>query len=43
MNVIIRLQNLEFEWDEFKEQQNIRKHGVTFSEAAETFFDPFNQ
>jgi uncharacterized protein len=31
---------IEFEWDEDKEKNNIRKHGVSFTEAAETFFDP---
>ncbi len=43
MNIIYRLQGIEFEWDEDKAQSNARKHGVTFSEAAEAFFDPFYQ
>ncbi|MGE3154475.1 MAG: BrnT family toxin [Nitrospiraceae bacterium] len=30
---------MEFEWDISKELINIRKHGVTFSEAVESFFD----
>ena len=30
---------MEFEWDENKEQINIRKHGVDFSEAEEAFED----
>lgn len=30
---------MEFEWDLSKELENIRKHGVTFSEAVESFFD----
>ena len=31
---------MEFEWDLSKELVNIRRHGVTFSEAVESFFDP---
>ena len=30
---------LSFEWDEKKNQANIRKHGVTFEEAMTVFFD----
>lgn len=29
-----------FEWDRRKAQQNARKHGVTFDEAAMVFNDP---
>jgi uncharacterized protein len=44
-NVLV---NLEFEWDEEKNAENIKKHGVTFEEASsvfesvplEIFFDP---
>ncbi|MBI1880474.1 MAG: BrnT family toxin [Chloroflexi bacterium] len=43
MDIIYRLQGVEFEWDEDKAQSNIQKHGVTFEEAAEVFFDPFYQ
>ncbi len=43
MDVVYRLQNLEFEWDSNKAQINLGKHGVTFTEAAEVFFDPFYQ
>lgn len=43
MDIIYRLQGVEFEWDEDKAKSNIRKHGVTFEEAAEVFFDPFYQ
>lgn len=43
MNIVYRLQGLEFEWDENKAFSNIEKHGVTFEEAAEVFFDPFYQ
>jgi hypothetical protein len=31
----------EFEWDIAKAQANMRKHGVTFMEAARAFLDPF--
>ncbi|MDZ7318626.1 MAG: BrnT family toxin [candidate division KSB1 bacterium] len=41
MNIVYRLQGLEFEWDENKARANVAKHGVTFEEAAEAFFDPF--
>lgn len=43
MNVVYRLQGVEFEWDSNKAQINVEKHGVTFEEAAEAFFDPFYQ
>lgn len=43
MDMLYRLQCVEFEWDDQKAQQNIEKHGVTFEEAAEVFFDPFYQ
>lgn len=31
---------MDFEWDFSKEQENIRKHRVTFAEAVECFCDP---
>ena len=43
MDIVYRLQGMEFEWDENKAEANIQKHGVTFEEAAEVFFDPFYQ
>ncbi|GAX42240.1 hypothetical protein NIES4075_32400 [Tolypothrix sp. NIES-4075] len=43
MNIVYRLQGVEFEWNENKAQSNIEKHDVTFEEAAEVFFDPFYQ
>jgi uncharacterized DUF497 family protein len=43
MTVYYQLQGLEFEWDEEKAAGNVEKHGVTFEEAAEVFFDPFYQ
>ena len=41
MDVVYRLQGVEFEWDDQKALQNVEKHGVTFEEATEVFFDPF--
>lgn len=29
-----------FEWDAYKERENIRKHGIDFSTAMKAFFDP---
>lgn len=43
MNVVYQLQGIEFEWDSNKAQSNLDKHGITFEEAAEVFFDPFYQ
>ena len=31
---------LEFEWDAKKDRINQRKHGVSFDEAREVFYDP---
>ncbi|MDP2970569.1 MAG: BrnT family toxin [Deltaproteobacteria bacterium] len=31
---------MEFEWDPEKASSNVRKHGVTFNEAATVFGDP---
>ena len=35
------LHAVEFEWDLEKEIQNIRKHKVSFTEAVESFTDPY--
>jgi uncharacterized DUF497 family protein len=43
MNVIYRLEGIEFEWDSSKADSNFQKHGVHFEEAAEAFLDPFYQ
>ncbi len=32
---------MKFEWDESKNQANIRKHGVDFRDAVYVFADPF--
>lgn len=31
----------EFEWDDEKADENLRKHGVEFEEAQAVFLDPF--
>ena len=31
---------MQFEWDLSKEEANLRKHGVSFTEAMESFLDP---
>ena len=33
---------LIFEWDEKKASENVKKHGVSFEEAATVFGDPFS-
>jgi Uncharacterized protein conserved in bacteria len=43
MDITYQLQGVLFEWDENKAQSNIKKHGVTYEEAIEVFFDPFYQ
>ena len=32
---------MEFEWEENKNQTNIRKHGVSFMDAINVFLDPY--
>jgi uncharacterized DUF497 family protein len=43
LDIIFQLQGIEFEWDETKARSNVEKHGITFEEATEVFFDPFYQ
>jgi uncharacterized protein len=31
---------MRFEWDDRKALENVEKHGVTFGEATEIFYDP---
>ena len=37
--MLIEIEDLIFEWDENKEQINIKKHNVDFETAARIFFD----
>ncbi len=32
---------MQFEWDERKNQTNIRKHGIDFNDAINIFLDPY--
>lgn len=41
MDITYRLEGVTFEWDAEKARSNVEKHGITFQEAAEAFFDPF--
>jgi len=34
------MENIKFSWDEEKNITNIRKHGISFIEAAKVYFDP---
>lgn len=43
MDKVYRLEGVDFEWDTNKAESNLEKHGVSFEEAAEVFFDPFYQ
>ena len=43
MNVKYTLHNVAFEWDSQKAATNLRKHGMSFELACESFFDPFLQ
>ena len=33
---------MRFEWDSEKSKQNLKKHGVSFEEAATVFYDPMS-
>ena len=33
---------MEFRWNENKNKENIKKHGISFEEAAEVFDDPLH-
>lgn len=35
----IHMSDIRFEWDEAKNRQNIRKHGISFEEAQTVFLD----
>ncbi len=43
MDVEYTFNGYDFVWDEEKAQTNLRKHGVSFEEACEVFFDPFHR
>jgi len=33
---------MEFEWDDTKERSNEQKHGISFTDAADVFDDPYH-
>ena len=35
----ISMERIKFDWDENKNEINRRKHGITFEEACEVFYD----
>ena len=41
MKVAYKLEDVDFEWESQKAEANLEKHGVSFPEACEVFFDPF--
>ena len=41
MDEYFELNGIPFVWDQMKARKNVMKHGVTFYQAAEAFFDPF--
>jgi uncharacterized DUF497 family protein len=43
LDIEYQLQDIRFQWDANKAQSNVLKHGITFEEAAEVFFDPLHQ
>ena len=43
MLIEYELQGIQFEWDSDKSDTNFQKHGISFDNACEAFFDPFLQ
>ncbi|MBI4356422.1 MAG: BrnT family toxin [Gammaproteobacteria bacterium] len=41
MDAKLVLQGVTFVWDKKKASINLKKHGVSFNQACEAFFDPF--
>lgn len=40
INYYNKTMNIQFEWDDNKDAMNRQKHGVSFYEAQQAFFDP---
>ncbi len=36
-----KFNGIEFVWNKAKSKSNYQKHGITFEQAAQVFFDPF--
>ncbi len=43
MRITAHLHGTDFEGDSLKEDSNVEKHGVTFYDAMEVFFDKFQR
>lgn len=41
MDEKFKLHNIDFVWDKSKSKTNFIKHGLSFEEVVEVFFDPF--
>ena len=41
MDIEYELRGVRFRWNEDKAKLNTEKHGVSFEQAAQVFFDPF--
>lgn len=41
MDESFELNGISFVWSKAKARKNFEKHGVTFQQASEAFFDPF--
>lgn len=41
MDLTYSLHGVTFRWDQAKARANLAKHGVTFEQAAQVFFDPY--
>jgi uncharacterized protein len=41
MDVVHRLNGIDFVWSRAKDQANLQKHGASLELACEVFFDPF--
>lgn len=39
MTVVRAVADSVFEWDSFKDKSNLAKHGISFEEAIDVFFD----
>ena len=43
MDIEYELHGIRFRWNAAKAKGNLAKHGVSFEQAAQVFFDPFVQ
>jgi uncharacterized DUF497 family protein len=41
MDEYFELNGIGFLWDRAKARENLQRHGVSFEQASEAFFDPF--